>query len=63
MMQSYNPKRSIQTNKIRDLPLLERAAVANVKLLIPEFEHRFFDDWKVEEFIDKELPEYRCAFE
>ena len=56
------PKRIIQTSKSLDLPLLEKAAVANVKLLNPDFEYMFFDDRQVEEFIDKEFPEYRSVF-
>ncbi|MBX3347829.1 MAG: hypothetical protein KF747_03715 [Nitrospira sp.] len=61
-MSSYIPKRIIQTSKSLDLPLLERAALANVKLLNPEFEYMFFDDRQVEEFIDNEFPEYRDVF-
>lgn len=56
------PRRIIQTGKSRDLPLLERAAVANIKLLNPDFEYLFFDDREVEEFIEKEFPEYRSVF-
>ena len=56
------PKCIIQTAKSLDLPLLERAAVANVRLLNPDFEYLFFDDRQVEEFIDKEFPEYRSVF-
>jgi hypothetical protein len=52
------PKRIIQTNKSLDLPLLERAAVANIRLLNPDFEYVFFDDKQVDEFIEKEFPEY-----
>lgn len=57
------PKRIIQTGKTSDLPLLARAAVANIRLLNPDFEYMFFDDQQVEEFIDKEFPEYRTAFD
>jgi len=57
------PKRIIQTNKSFDLPLIEKAAVANIRLLNPDFEYLFFDDRQVEEFIDKEFPEYRRAFD
>jgi len=56
------PKRIIQTAKNLDLPLLEKAAVANMKLLNPDFEYVFFDDRQVEEFIDREFPEYRSVF-
>ena len=57
------PKRIIQTNKSLDLSLLEKAAVANIRLLNPDFEYLFFDDRQVEEFIDKEFPEYRSLFD
>lgn len=57
------PKRIIQTGKSRDLPLLERAAVANIRLLNPDYEYLFFDDRQVEEFIDREFPEYRSVFD
>ena len=56
------PKRIIQTNKSLDLSLLERAAVANIKLLNPDFEYLFFDDQQVEDFIEKEFPEYQSVF-
>lgn len=56
------PKRIIQTNKSLDSSLLERAAVANIKLLNPDFEYLFFDDRQVEEFIEKEFPEYQSVF-
>ena len=56
------PKRIIQTSKSLDLPLLEKAAVANIRLLNPDFEYLHFDDRQVEEFIDKEFPEYRSIF-
>ena len=61
-MNSKIPKRIIQTNRSLDLPLIEKAAVANIKLLNPDFEYMFFDDRQVEEFIEKEFPEYRDVF-
>ena len=57
------PKRVIQTGKSVDLPLFSKAAVANVRLLNPDFEYLFFDDKQVEEFIDKQFPEYRQVFD
>ncbi len=57
------PRRIIQTAKSLDLSLLERAAVANVRLLNPDFEYLFFDDAQVEEFIDAEFPRYRPVFD
>jgi mannosyltransferase OCH1-like enzyme len=56
------PKRIIQTDKSRDLPLPSKAAVANLRLLNPDFEYLFFDDTHVREFIDAEFPEYRPVF-
>jgi hypothetical protein len=53
------PKRIIQTDKHRDLPLLARAASMNLRLLNPDFEYLFFDDGQVEEFINTEFPQYR----
>jgi hypothetical protein len=57
------PKRIIQTGRSRDLPLLHRAAVTNIRSLNPEFEYRFFDDDDVERFFDTEFPEYRRVFD
>ena len=57
------PKRIIQTGKSRDLPLLSKAVVANIRLLNPDFEYLFFDDMQVEEFIDMQFPEYREIFD
>jgi hypothetical protein len=57
------PRRIIQTEKSRDLPLLARATTTNLRLLNPSFEYLFFDDAQVEEFIDAEFPEYRPVFD
>jgi mannosyltransferase OCH1-like enzyme len=51
-MQLKIPKRIIQTGKSLDLPLFSKAATANIKLLNPDFEYLFFDDKRVEVFID-----------
>lgn len=61
-MNSRIPKRIIQTSKTLDLPMIEKAAVANIRLLNPDFEYLHFDDKQVEEFIAKEFPEYRSVF-
>jgi mannosyltransferase OCH1-like enzyme len=53
------PRRIIQTGKSSDLPLAARAAVANVRLLNPDFEYCFFDDAQVEAFIDTHFAQYR----
>ncbi len=57
------PKRIIQTAKSANLPLKDRAAACNLKLLHPDFDYLFFDDKAVEVFIDKEFPEYRSVFD
>ena len=57
------PKRIIQTDKSKDLPLLGKAAAANLRLLNPDFEYMFFDDAQVEDFIDSEFPQYRSLFD
>jgi hypothetical protein len=57
------PRRIIQTAGRADLPLLAKAATTNVRLLNPDFEYLFFDDAKVEEFIDAEFPRYRSVFD
>jgi len=56
------PKRIIQTGKSSDLPLLSKAAVANVRLLNPDFEYLFFDDKQVEKFIKDKFPKYLGLF-
>ncbi len=61
-MDTRIPRRIIQTGRSLDLPLLEKAAVANVRLLHPDFEYLFFDNKQVEEFIDAKFPEYQSVF-
>src|ERR1700758_605008 len=58
-MREKIPRRIIQTDKSRDLSLLTRAAIMNLRLLNPDFEYLFFDDTQVEEFMDAEFPQYR----
>jgi hypothetical protein len=62
-MISQIPRRIIQTGRSSDLPLLERAAVANIKLLNPDFEYQFYDNNGVKEFFDREFPQYRGIFD
>ena len=57
------PARIIQTGKSRDLPLKNRASVANLKSLNPDFEYLFYDDSEVELFIDLEFPQYRSIYD
>jgi inositol phosphorylceramide mannosyltransferase catalytic subunit len=56
------PKRIIQTDKSRNLPILQRSAVAGIRLNNPDFEYIFFDDLEVETFIGDHFPEYREVF-
>ena len=62
-MNSTIPKRIIQTSKSRELSLIEKAVVANLRLLNPDFEYLHFDDQQVEEFVQREFPEYRQVFD
>jgi hypothetical protein len=56
------PKRIIQTGKHHQQPLLNRAMMTSIRLLNPDYEYLFFDDVGVEEFIEREFPEYRELF-
>jgi len=56
------PKRIIQTGKSLDLPLLSRAVMANMRLVHPDYEYLFFDDAQVEEFVQREFPQYHSLF-
>ena len=63
-MKSGIPKRIIQIwGGGSDLPLLARAASANVRLLNPEFEYFRFDDNSMEDFLKECFPEYRVVFQ
>src|SRR5262245_30051014 len=62
-MERHIPRTVIQTGKSCDVSLLHRAVVANIKLLNPEFEYRFFDDDGVIKFFDLEFPQYRSIFD
>lgn len=55
------PKLIIQTGP-PNLPIILRSAIKNVTLLHPTFDYQFFDDAKVESFIDEHFPEYRDAY-
>jgi inositol phosphorylceramide mannosyltransferase catalytic subunit len=57
------PRRIIQTGKTAALPIKERAAVANLRLLNPDFEYLFFDDTQVKAFIDNQFPQHRDVFD
>jgi glycosyltransferase involved in cell wall biosynthesis len=60
--QSQIPKRIIQTGKSLDQPLRNRAGMANVRLLHPDYEYLFFDDEQVEAFVEREFPQYLTLF-
>jgi len=62
-MNSRIPKRIIQTGKTADLCMLEKAAVANIRLLNPDFENLYFDDKAVNDFIGRKFPEYEKTFQ
>jgi len=62
-LQHRIPKRIIQTGKHLSQPLLNRATMANIRLLNPDYEYLFFDDQGVEAFLDREFPQYRTVFE
>jgi hypothetical protein len=57
------PRRIIQTWKSRDLPPLAKAGAANLRLLHPDWEHRFFDDDEVRRFVSQEFPRYQAVFD
>jgi hypothetical protein len=61
-MQQQIPKRIIQTGRHREQPLRNRAMMANIRLLNPDFEYLFFDEEHVQAFIDDEFPHYRTVF-
>jgi inositol phosphorylceramide mannosyltransferase catalytic subunit len=56
------PKRIIQMDSRQNLPTLLKAAVASIRLNNPDFEHIFFDDRQMEEFVATTCPEYRAVF-
>lgn len=57
------PKRIIQTGKHFEQPLLHRAAISNVRLLNPDYEHVFFDDLQVRSFVQSEFSQYLRIFD
>lgn len=57
------PGRLIQTWRDGDLPLLARAAAANLRALNPAFDYLFFDDRDVERFVRREFPQHVSVFE
>jgi glycosyltransferase involved in cell wall biosynthesis len=62
-MQHQIPKRIIQTARRVEQPLRNRAMMANLRLLNPDYEYAFFDEERVQTFIDQEFPQYRALFD
>lgn len=62
-MERQIPKRIIQTGKQGQQPLQNRAMMANVRLLNPDYEYLFFDDDGVKGFIEQQFPQYREVFD
>lgn len=62
-MQTGIPARIVQTARNENLPLLTKAAVANLKCLNPGFDYRFFDDEAAIAFIRSEFPDYLGVFD
>ena len=57
------PKRIIQTGRHAHQPLRNRAVIANLRLLNPDYDYLFFDDQQVQAFIDREFRQYRGVFD
>ncbi len=53
----------VSADKGADLPLFAKASAANLRLINPDFEYLFFDDSRIEQFIDDEFPQYRSVFD
>jgi hypothetical protein len=62
-MQQSIPKRIIQTGNHADQPLRNRAMMASVRRLSPDYDYLFFDEEQRQAFIDREFPEYRAVFD
>ena len=57
------PKQIIQTGRHALQPLHIQAMMANIRLLNPDFEYLFFDEERVQAFIDQEFPQHRAVFD
>lgn len=62
-MSAHIPKRIIQTGKSFEQSMYTRAVVSNITLLNPDYEYLFFDDKRVESFLNQEFPQYRSIFD
>jgi hypothetical protein len=63
-MKQRIPKRIIQF-RIGDHAhtLRAQAVMSNIRLLNPDYEYLFFNGTQVEEFVDREFPQYRATFD
>lgn len=57
------PRQIIQVWGGSPLPLLAKASQTNIRLLNPDFTYLFFDDDKIDEFVDAEFPQYKVLFD
>lgn len=62
-MQYRIPKRIFQIGKDVHQPLRNRAAMASVRLLNPDYEYSFFDNAQQRQFVDREFPHYLAVFD
>jgi mannosyltransferase OCH1-like enzyme len=56
------PERTIQTARSTHLSPIEKAARVNLELLHPNWDHRFFDDEAIKQFVASEFPQYLATF-
>src|SRR5581483_9951088 len=56
------PKRIIQTGKTPPASVRAKAIASNIRLLHPDYEYLFYDDAAVDEFIQREFPQYLTLF-
>jgi len=63
-MDSRIPKSIIQVwgGGKHNISLLSKAAIANVRLFNPDFDYLFFDDKRIDDFINRHFSEYRSLF-
>ncbi|MGA8151674.1 MAG: glycosyltransferase [Terriglobales bacterium] len=57
------PKLIVQTGKEIEQPLRNRAMMANIRLLNPDYECLFFTDDEVRRFIEQEFPQHLRTFD
>ncbi len=57
------PKRIVQTGPNKMQPLKTRVMTSTVQRLHPDFDYDFYDNQRVEQFIDEYFPQYRSLFQ